>query len=268
MIDRTRTVVQLINLSHLMRDRLWIAAMARQTLAQVTSNACRSLCELGYDASLPTGYNQRFYNLSNSSRRQTVSMTWALDPTRIQRNNAPVSWRHFFGLIRNSGMGHCSSALFCTRNGSASSISWVEDPSTNLKDYFESSEIVVPDVDIASVYNDSVFPKVLEVLNLFGSICLMQAMMYGPEARSIPDMTPLLDQLVPHLSPADLVILNNFLANNSGIRLICRSHVARMEGTDVPGSDSTAAVGDSDAQAAEASGAAEDLPYALEVDRG
>lgn len=256
MIDRPTTTIQLISMSHLHRDRLWIAAMARQTLAQVTSNLCRSLCELGYDMSLPNGYNQRFYNLSHASRRQSVSMTWALEPSRLHtREN--LSWRHFFGLIRNTG-GY-NSALLCTRNGSASSVSWVEDPSSNLADYYITDGVTVPPLDLRAAYDTNVFPKVLEVLCVFGAICLMQISMYGNEARAIPDMSPLLDDLIPLLSDEDKVILTNFLTHNAAVRLLCRSHVAIMECRNVSGSDSAASVGDADPQATQTACAAVDV---------
>lgn len=267
MIDRPTTMIQLVSMSHLQRDRLWIAAMARQTLAQVTSNMCRGMAELGYDMSLPNGYNQRFYNLSHACRRPSVSMTWALEASRVSAAGNNLTWRHFFGLVQNQG-GNYGSCLLCTRNGSASSISWLEDPSTNLADYYITQGPTVPPLDLRAAYDTYVFPKVLEVLCVFGAICLMQISMYGNEARAIPDLSPLLDQLIPLLSEEDKVIMNNFLTHNSAVRLLCRSHVAVMEGRNVSGTDSTPAVGDADAQAAQIACAAEDVSYALAADTG
>lgn len=266
MIDRPTTMIQLISMSHLHRDRLWIAAMARQTLTQVTSNLCRGLAELGYDMSLPNGYNQRFYSLSHASRRQSVSMTWALEASRLH-NNGTLTWRHFFNLVRNQS-GNYGACLLCTRNGSASSISWVEDPSINLADYYITEGPTTPPLDLRAAYDTNVFPKVLEVLCIFGAICLTQISMYGSEARAVPDMSPLLDQLIPLLSDEDKVILTNFLTHNAAVRLLCRSHIATMEGRDVPGSDSTPVVGEADAQAAQTPCAAEDVSAAAAPDNG
>ena len=266
MIDRPTTMIHLLSMSHLHRDRLWIAAMARQTLTQVTSNLCRSMAELGYDMSLPNGYNPRFYSLSHASRRQSVSMTWALDPTRMGQHQN-LSWRHFFGLIRGMGNGYGAS-LLCTRNGSASSISWSEDPSSNLADYYITEGPTVPPLDLRAAYDTNVFPKVMEVLCVFGSVCLAQVAMYGNEARAIPDLSPLLDQLIPLLSDEDKVILTNFLTHNSAVRLLCRSHIAIMEGRNVPRSTTEAAVGDADAQTAEATCAAQDVPGTPAADQG
>lgn len=243
MIERINTVVQMLTINQNLGNRVWVAAVARQTLIPVTATVCRGLAELGYDSNLGANYNSRFYGLSQMSRRPSVSFTWGFDPVRYRLQSSEVTWRHLFGLAPNSN--HSVTSMFCQRNSSSSAVSWIEDPSTDLHDYFMNQQRR-PDREtpLTTQYGTDLLPRVLEVLQCFGSICLIQASMYGSETRAIPDMSSLVNQLIPLLSAEDLNLLNSFMRTSAAVRLLCRSYVATLEAADVDGPTTASPVGD------------------------
>lgn len=249
MINRSETLIQLLTMTNNVRDRMWIAAMARQTLSQVSATMVRNLADLGYDSIFGTGYNGRFYGLSQVARRPSSSMSWGFDAGRMRLDASEVTWRHVFGLVANSH--NSSNCMLCLRNGPSSAVSWIEDPSTNLLDYVNSTNRNPENMTIQQAYNSDVLPKVMEVLAVFGGVCMAQAFLYGPEVRAIPDMSDMIVQLNTLLDDGDKVILHKFLEKSASARLLCRSYVHTMENANADGSTAVQPVGDANVPAAE-----------------
>lgn len=246
MITRTQSIIQLLVQDRNLSGHLWMAAMARQTLAQMTSASLRNMVSLGYEDAMGTSYSSDFYGLQQVTRRPSVSLSWAVEPIQyLGVQEGSVTWRHMCRLVPGT-RGYSNDylrSLFCIRNSSASYISWLEDPSLNLSDYVIDGR----PVDRAQG-TDAQFMAHIDVgimfaiWSAFASVCYMQACMFGPEARAIPDFSPLLTRVMPLLTEVQTTLISSLLKTHSGLRLLMRSYITTMESTN--GSESIATAGD------------------------